>query len=156
MRNVSENSMSSLYGILDGRNCSLRLRARHGRSEEQRGYYQAKTCFKKTRKKRFESILHRFQTCDICRSSQTNIEWTERFCKHLAALAKEDHSYVASRQEQERYEKVWSISLNSQGPFRSRAAFREVKPGPPVQPHPSTRSSSPTSPRATIPAFQRS
>ena len=111
--------------------------ARHGRSEDQRAYYEAEGCLKKAHKKRFESILHRCQTWDIYRSSQTNIGWTAEFCRRSDELAEESHSYVATGQERERYEKVWTTSLNSQGPtgpIRSGAdfpaafrKFREVK-----------------------------
>ena len=55
-----------------------------------------------------------------------NIGWTEEFCKHVDDLAQDDHSYVATWQERERYGKGWEISLNIQGlvgPVRSRADF---------------------------------
>ena len=85
--------------------------ARDGRSEQQRAY-QAKECSKKA--------------CEIYRSSRTNIGCTEEFWKHLDELATEAHSYGATRQERERYDKEWEIRLNSQGlvrPIRSRADF---------------------------------
>ena len=53
----------------------------------------------KAHERGFESNLHRFQTCEIYRSSQTNIGWTEEVCKLLDDLAQEDHSCVATRQE---------------------------------------------------------
>ena len=55
--------------------------ARHGRSEEQRAYYEAKDCFKKARKRGFESILPRFQACEINRSSQLVSDGLEEFCR---------------------------------------------------------------------------
>ena len=79
--------------------------ARHDRSEEQRAHCQATECSKKTLKGRFELILHCFQTCEIYRSSQTNIGWTKKFCQPLDELAKKDYSYAATRRGRERYEK---------------------------------------------------
>ena len=89
--------------------------ARHGRSEDQRAYHQAEDSSKKAHKKGFESILHHFQMCEVHLSSQTNIKWTEELCKHLEEWAREDHSYVATWQERQRYEKVRKLCLNSQG-----------------------------------------
>ena len=99
-------------------------------------HYQAKNCSKRRTRQGSNQSSNVFRRA-IYRSSQTNIGWTYEFRKHLDELAKEEHSYVATRQERERYEKVWAISLNSQGPtrpIRSRAdlpaalrKFREVK-----------------------------
>ena len=75
-----------------------------------------KIATKSARKMGFEAILHRFQSCEIYRSSQTNIRWAEEFSRRLNDLAQEDHPYLATRQERERYEHGWKMSLNSQGP----------------------------------------
>ena len=112
--------------------------ARHGGSEHQRAYYQAKHSGKKGAQEKFQSIFPRVQTCEIYRSSQTNIGWTEEFCQHTNELAKEDHTHTLPLgRKRERHEKVWTISVNSRettGPIRSRAdfpaamrRFREVK-----------------------------
>ena len=74
-------------------------------------------------KKGFGSIFHRFETCEIYRRLQTNIGWTEEFCKHLDELAKEDHSNVATRQEREEQRRacVSNLGQNKTTPVRSRA-----------------------------------
>ena len=72
--------------------------ARLDNSEEQRAYYQAHHCSRKARKKKFDSILHCCQKCEIYRNLQMTISWTEEFCKHLDELAQEDHSYVPTWQ----------------------------------------------------------
>ena len=64
--------------------------ARHGRSEDQREYNQARVCLHRAHKQHFDSILQRIQACEIDRSSQTDIGWTEEFCKHLHELAQGD------------------------------------------------------------------
>ena len=64
----------------------------------------------------YNSILRRFQDSEICQNSQTGIGWTEDFCKRLEELAGAHQAYVATRQERERHEKVWALSVNSQGP----------------------------------------
>ena len=62
---------------------------RHGDYEEQRAYDKAHQCSSKARKKKFNSILHRFQTCEICRNSQMHIGWID-----LDEFAPDDHSYA--------------------------------------------------------------
>ena len=59
--------------------------ARQGRSEDQKPFHQAREAFEKAKKKRYESILDRFQNQESYRDSQTDIRWTEDFCKHLDA-----------------------------------------------------------------------
>ena len=92
----------------------------------------------KRRKKTIFSNLNRLENPLSYRNSQTHIEWTEDFCKHLDALASEDHSYVAAWYERARFEKVWAISSNSQQHNtaliqsradypKSRAKLREMK-----------------------------
>ena len=61
----------------------------------------------KAHKKGFKTILQRFQTCEIYRNSQTDIGWTEEFCKHFDELAQENHSYVVRE-----VETSWASSLS--------------------------------------------
>ena len=91
MRDLSQTAMSLLLDVLDKRDRSLYLwhmlgvpkknmrklnrerfpnfvikksgshGARHGKSEKQREYHQAKQCLRKARKIKFDSILQRFQ-----------------------------------------------------------------------------------------------
>ena len=46
--------------------------ARHVLSEDQRAYHQAKDPLRKGIKKKYKSILHRFQAEESCRNSQSN------------------------------------------------------------------------------------
>ena len=78
-----------------------------------------------------------FRSRNSTKTRRTEIGLSEEFCRPLDELAGEDHSYVATRQERQRYEKVWALSLSSQAPtapIQSRAdfpaalrKFREVK-----------------------------
>ena len=91
-------------------------------------------------------------------------------CKHLDDLAAEDHSYVATRRERERYKTAWTSSLNSHGsntaPNRSRADYpealatlrrkKEIVAGHKFLKHNWSRSPNSTAPMATIPAEKMS
>ena len=51
------------------------------------------------------------------------------FCEHLDKVAQEDHTYVATLEERRRYEKVWKLCLNIQGPvgtIKSRSDYPET------------------------------
>ena len=103
--------------------------ARHGKSEAQREYHQAKVCLRKAHKKGFTTTLQRFQGCETYRNSQLHVWWDEDFCKHLDEIAQEDHSYVAVWQARQRYEKDWQLCLNNRGPvgpMKSRPACPEA------------------------------
>ena len=109
--------------------------ARHGCSDEQRAYFQAREAKKKATK---WTIMARLQGCKTYRESTEAHGWTEEFLKHLDALPAEDHSYVATLADQARYENLRTRSLHSHGsnsaPRQSRfdhaaavAKLREVK-----------------------------
>ena len=65
------------------------------------------------------------------RKSLSDIGWTEEQIIQYDAIALEDHSYVATRQERSRNEKSWKLSLNAegmQGPLKNQGGdFKQAK-----------------------------
>ena len=59
------------------------------------------------------SILAQFQNCPIYRESRIAIGSDEEFCARYDAIAKEDHSCVATAEERKRHENRWVLVLNS-------------------------------------------
>ena len=81
-------------------------------------YYKAHDILRKARKHKsggYKTILDRWHDDDKYRKSLSDIGWTEEQISQCDAIALEDHSYVATRQEGSRNEKSWNISLNAQG-----------------------------------------
>ena len=61
------------------------------------------------------------------RDSQLKTGWTEQKCIEIDKLAQEDHSCRLSRDEFQRYQKHWYLTLNKSGknaPMRLRSDFR--------------------------------
>ena len=57
----------------------------------------------------------------------SKIGWTAQKCIEMDKLAQEDHSYRLSRDEFQRYQKQWYLTLNKSGknaPMRLRSDFR--------------------------------
>ena len=61
--------------------------ARHGMTDDQREYHQARTCLRKALCKNYNSILERFQKHDTYLESQLAVGWTEDTCRHLDQIA---------------------------------------------------------------------
>ena len=82
--------------------------ARHGKSEEQIYDHQSfnawKECWKKTDK------TWQLTTPDIV---SQKLVWTETKCKEMNALAQEDHTNMATKEELERYRSTWNSTIKS-------------------------------------------
>ena len=109
--------------------------ARHGKTEVQREYHLAWNAWKRCCKKddsqggHFTGIHDRFLRDPVYRESQLAIGWTERKCKELDELAKEDHTYHLTPEEKRRYKGPWYLTLNKSGkngPMKLRSDFRAV------------------------------
>ena len=107
--------------------------ARHGKTEAQKQYHIAFNAWKRCRKRvdgqeeHYEGIHDRFLRDQVYRDSQLKIGWTEEKCIEMDKLAQEDHSYRLSRDEFQRYQKQWYLTLNKSGknaPMRLRSDFR--------------------------------
>ena len=61
------------------------------------------------------SILQRFQQHDTYRESQQPIGWDEDTCRRLDKIESEDHTYIATWYERQRYENSWKLALNTRG-----------------------------------------
>ena len=70
--------------------------ARHGKTEAQGEYRQAKDCVRKALKNNHDSILQRFQQIETNKESQQAIGRDEDTCRCLDKIAREDHSYIAT------------------------------------------------------------
>ena len=73
-----------------------------------------------------EFMIVSYET-QLYRDSQLKIGWTEQKCIEMDKLAQEDHSYRLSRDEFQRYQKLWYLTLNKSGknaPMRLRSDFR--------------------------------
>ena len=96
-------------------------------------YYIAFDMLKKARKLKSggdKNILERWHDDDKYRNSLTGIGWTEEQIIQYDAIALEDQSHVATRQERSRNGKSWKFSLNAdgiQGPLNQRSDFVEAK-----------------------------
>ena len=82
--------------------------ARHGKTEAQKQYRIAFNAWKRCRKtvdgqeEHHEGIHDRFLRDQICLDSQLKIGWTEQKSIKMEKLAREDHSYHLSRDEEDR------------------------------------------------------
>ena len=75
----------------------------------------------------YEGIHDRFLRDPENRDSQLKIGWTEPNGIKMDKLAQEDHSCRISREEFQRYQKHWYLTLNKSGkaaPMRLRSDFR--------------------------------
>ena len=86
---------------------------RHGKTEEQREHFIAHNLRKRCIKKNFEGIHDRFQKDLRFRDSQLRIDKTEEICTQMDEVAQKDFTYRMSSDENMRYKKTWSISLNT-------------------------------------------
>ena len=84
--------------------------ARHGKTEEQTEYHIAwnarKRCCKKvdSQGEHFTGIHDRFLRDPDYRELQLAIGWTEQKCKEIDELAKEDHTYHLTPEENKGYQ----------------------------------------------------
>ena len=79
--------------------------ARHGPAERQRMYHKAHNTLRKANRKGHKTMSARFLNSPRSRDSLTHIIWDENTCIAYDEIAKEDHSYVATRGERSRNEK---------------------------------------------------
>ena len=86
--------------------------ARHRKTEAQKQHFVAHNARKRCIKKNYDGIHDRFQRDPAYRDSQLKIGWTEEKCITMDKLAQEDHSYRLSRDEFQRYQKQWYLTLN--------------------------------------------
>ena len=75
------------------------------------------------------TFLERFQTAFLYWESLTNVSWDESVMTH-DDIAREDHSYNATREESSRNERSWRLALNAegaQGPLDQRDDYKQAK-----------------------------
>ena len=107
--------------------------AKHGHSERQRVYYQAKQMLKKARQKkhrRHPTILSRLYASESYRNSLYAIGWREKHIMLYDRIALEKHFYVATRPERIQNPKRWILTINAEGPQRplnQRPDFAQAK-----------------------------
>ena len=92
--------------------------AKHGPSERQRMYCEAKEMLQKARQPKHgghKSILERWHKDAQYRKSLSEIEWTEEQIVEYDKIALKDHSYVAQRSERIQNSKHWALRLNQDG-----------------------------------------
>ena len=71
--------------------------ARHGNTDRPRIYHAAHVAGKKANKRDTTLCWHDFKIVQL--QSVTDRGWNEEFCAHSDAIAKEDHSYVATAED---------------------------------------------------------
>ena len=107
--------------------------ARQGKTEERKQYHIAWIGWNRCCKKVDSQGEHCTGTHDRClrdpvyRESQLAIGWTEQKCKELDELAKEDHTYRLTPEEEKRCQGQWYLTLNKSGkngPMKLRSNFR--------------------------------
>ena len=114
--------------------------ARHGKTEERKEYFIAFNAWKRCRKRvdvqeeHYKGIHDRFLRDQVYRESQLKIGWNEQKCIEMDKLAQENHSYRLSKEEFQRNQRQWYLTLNKSGkdalmPLRSdfRAAVTQSK-----------------------------
>ena len=105
--------------------------AKHGASERQRMYHEAKKMLQKARQPKhggYKTILERWHK--DYRKSLSEIGWTEEQIIQYDEHALEDHSYIATKEERNRNDKSWALKLNKEGvrgPMNQRPDFVEAK-----------------------------
>ena len=80
--------------------------ARHGPTEKQRIYFKVQNTLRKANKNGHKTILARFLNDPLYRDSQIKIGRDENTCIAYGEIASEDHSYVTTRCERSRNEKL--------------------------------------------------
>ena len=107
--------------------------ARHGKNDEQKKYLIAWNAWKRCCKQvdsqggHLTGVHDRFLRDPVYRESQLALGWTEQKCKELDELAKENHTYHLTPEEQRRYQGQWYLTLNKSGkhgPLKLRSDFR--------------------------------
>ena len=104
--------------------------AKHGHSELQRVYYQAKQMLKKARQKKHPTILSQWHASESYRNSLYAIGWREKHIMLYDRIALEKHFYVATRPERIQNPKRWILTINAEGPQRplnQRLDFAQAK-----------------------------
>ena len=81
----------------------------------------------RAKKKGYQSILDRFQTCPICRESQLAIGRDEAFSAHCDKFSSEDNTCECIAEDHESCETSWELILNSQGRKRSSETTRRLR-----------------------------
>ena len=85
---------------------------------------------RKAWKKKRNTTLERFQKDSLDRDSLTKIGWDENITFVYDEIAKEDHSYTATRGERGRNENSWRLFLiaeGANGPLDQRDDCKEAK-----------------------------
>ena len=101
--------------------------ARHRKTEAKKEHFIAHNARRRCLKKKFEGIHDRFLRDQVFCDSKLQIGWTEQKYIEMDKLAQEDHSYLLSRDEFQRYQKQWYLTFNKSGknaPMRLRSDFR--------------------------------
>ena len=107
--------------------------ARHGKTGEQKEYQKAFNVWKRCRKRvdsqdeHYKGIYDRFLRDQVYRESQLKIGCTEQKCIEMDELAKQDHTFRISKEEFERHQGQWYLTLNKSGknaPMRLRPDCR--------------------------------
>ena len=107
--------------------------AKHGPSERQRMYYQAKQMLKKARQQkngRHPTILSRWYATESYRNSLYAIGWREKRIMLYDRNALEKHIYVATKAERIQNSKHWILTINAEGlwqPLNQRPDFAQAK-----------------------------
>ena len=122
--------VSSIPGYVIKKNGSRG--AKHGPSERQRMYYQAKQMLKKTRQKKHGShptTLSRWYASETYRTSLSLIGWEEKDMMLYDRIALEKHIDIATRAERIRNSAHWTLTLKkgAQQPFHQRPDFAQAK-----------------------------
>ena len=79
-----------------------------GLSDEQHERGKAQEALRNSFRKRYTSILDRWTKDDVYRASKLGVGWIEQV-KQMDQLALEDHTYHATKDEMERYNKMWTL-----------------------------------------------
>ena len=108
--------------------------AKHGLSERQKMYYQAKQMLKKARQGKHgghPTILSKWYDDEKCRKSLSDIGWREHHIILCDRTALETHIYKASRAERSQIANNWVLTANSerrtQFPLNQRLDFAQAK-----------------------------
>ena len=129
--NVSSDVPEARLGILIKTHTSSKKKTRpHSTIPRRNGYSRLRQ--HKSRKRvdsqgeHFKGIHDRFRRYQVYRESQLAIGWNEQNCIEMDELAKQNHTYNLSKEEQ-KYQGQWYLTLNKSGknaPMRLRPDFR--------------------------------
>ena len=87
-------------------------RAKHGQNPWQYDHWKARDATKGAQKRKYRSILHRWQKEEAYQESESARGWTQEYCRYLDYLATVDISYVATWKERSKYENMLVLKLN--------------------------------------------